>query len=186
MNERIDDVCAGLKGSSDDAKAAFGNLSADQLNWKPSETGWSIAQCFDHLISTHSLYFPLFSRLAGGDRRRSFLEKYSPLSGFFGRFLVRSLDPKNQKKMKTTARGKPSASELDAEIVDRFVEHQAQMIEHLRKLPADIDAAKFNITSPMMGFVTYSLDDCFTVLDVHCRRHLGQAKRVIETEGFPA
>jgi len=28
----------------------FGNLSAEQLNWKPNADTWSIAQNMDHLI----------------------------------------------------------------------------------------------------------------------------------------
>jgi hypothetical protein len=35
------------------------------------------------------------------------------------------------------------------------------------------------ITSPLAGFVTYSLDDCLTILVVHERQHILQAKRVI-------
>jgi hypothetical protein len=59
------------------------------------------------------------------------------------------------------------------------------MIEHLRKLPPDLDPAKTIVTSPLMGLVTYSLDDCYTILAVHGPRHFNQAKRVMETDGFP-
>ena len=58
------------------------------------------------------------------------------------------------------------------------------MVEHLRKLPTDIDMVKTIITSPLLGVVTYSLDDCFTILAVHCQRHFGQAKRVTEPGDF--
>ena len=34
----------------DETTRTFGQLSADQLNWKPSKEEWSIGQCFDHLI----------------------------------------------------------------------------------------------------------------------------------------
>jgi hypothetical protein len=37
------------------------------------------------------------------------------------------------------------------------------------------------ITSPLAGFVTYSLDDCLTILIVHERRHVLQAKRVVQS-----
>jgi hypothetical protein len=66
------------------------------------------------------------------------------------------------------------------------VEHQHQIVDHLRRLPDDVDPARTIITSPLLGLVTYSLDDCFTIMVVHCQRHLGQAKRVTETAGFPA
>ena len=185
MEERIEHVTAELQKTADNAITTFGNLSAPQLNWKPAEKSWSVAQCFDHLITVHSQYFPLFERMAAGDLRRSFWEKASPLSGFFGRFLIKAVRPDNPKKVKTTAKAQPSTSEIDGAIIERFAEHQTQMIDHLRDLPRDIDTTKTIITSPLLGFVTYNLDDCFTVLETHCKRHFGQAKRVTETEGFP-
>ena len=185
MNGRLDQITSELQKSADDAKATFGSLSAGQLNWKPAEKSWSIAQCFDHLITTHTLYFPLFEKLANGNVKQASWESYSPLSGFFGRFLIRSLRPENVKKMKTTARAQPSTSKIDGDIIERYGKHQAQLIEHLRKLPPDIDPAKTIVTSPLMGLVTYSLDDCYTILAVHGPRHFNQAKRVMENEGFP-
>jgi hypothetical protein len=181
----VSKVCSELRQVADDARSTYGSLSAEQLNWKPAEKSWSIAQCFDHLITTHSLYFPLFERLAAGEVKTNFLENYSPLSGFFGRFLIKSMRPENEKKMKTTAKARPSASEIGGDIIERYGDHQAQMIEHLRKLPPDIDPAKTFVTSPLMGLVTYSLDDCYTILAVHGPRHFNQAKRVMEMDGFP-
>lgn len=103
----------------------------------------------------------------------------------FWRFLIKAVRPDNPKKVKTTSKAQPSTSEIDGEIIERFAEHQDQMIDHLRRLPTDVDPAKIIITSPLLGFVTYSLDSCFTVLETHCKRHFGQAKRVTETDGFP-
>lgn len=184
MAQDISKVCSDLAAVSEDAKAEFGTLTAVQLNWKPAEKSWSVAQCLDHLIVTHSLYFPLFEKLAAGDLTPTFWQKVSPFSGFFGRFLIKSLDPKNVKPMKTTSRAFPSSSDIDAGIVDRFVAHQDQMIASLRKLPAGLDK-KMIITSPLAGFVTYSLDDALTFVPMHCIRHFNQAKRVTEAEGFP-
>lgn len=184
MND-ISDVCSSLEATSNEAREVFGGLSKEQLNWKPAEKSWSIAQCLDHLITVHGKYFPLLERLENGSVETTFLERFSPLSGFFGRFLIKSMRPENPKKMKTTASAEPSTSEIDAGILDRYCEHQSDLIDRLNKLPADLDAAKTIITSPLAGFVTYSLDDTFTILDVHGQRHIQQAKRVMEADGFP-
>jgi hypothetical protein len=185
MDDRREQITAALRLVADDAKATFGSLSAEQLNWKPAPKSWSIAQCFDHLITTHSLYFPLFEKMANGDAKQTFWESYSPLSGFLGRFLIKSLRPENVKPMKTTSKAFPSSSEIGGDIIDRYVEHQNQMIEALNKLPADIDSKKTIVTSPLMGLVTYSLDDCYEILAIHGPRHFNQAKRVMENEAFP-
>jgi uncharacterized damage-inducible protein DinB len=186
MKNDVSKVCADLQQVADDARSTFGTLSAEQLNWKPAEKSWSIAQCFDHLITTHSLYFPLFERLANGDLKASVWEKISPLSGFFGRFLIKSLRPENAKKMKTTSKAYPSSSAIDGDIIERYWKHQDELIEAIRKVPSDIDAEKTIVTSPLMGLVTYSLDDCYTILVVHGPRHFNQAKHVMENQAFPS
>ncbi len=185
MKDQLENTLNDLRQVAEDSRSAFGSLSAAHLNWKPAPKSWSVAQCFDHLITTHSLYFSEFERLANGNVKMSLWEKTSPFSGFFGRFLIKGLDPKNLKPMKTTAKAFPSESEIGGDIVDRFAEHQQQMIVAINKLPTDIDPAKTIITSPLLGIVTYSLDDCFTVLVVHSQRHLNQAQMVTESEGFP-
>ena len=182
---RIDQVTKELKTVADNAMATFGGLSTEQLSWKPDAKSWSVAQCFDHLMVTHSLYFPLFEQLASGDVKMSFWENYSPFSGFFGRFLIRGLDPKNLKPMKTTAKASPSSSEIGGDIIRRFCDHQLELIAAIKKLSDSIDPAKTIITSPLLGAITYSLDDAFTFVPMHCERHFNQAKRVTEAAGFP-
>ncbi|MBK9155025.1 MAG: DinB family protein [Chloracidobacterium sp.] len=185
MSEAVENAKRELASVADEAKAAFGPLSPEQLNWKPAEKSWSIAQCFDHLITTHSLYIPLFERLAAGDHKPGIFEKVSPFSGFFGRFLIKSMRPENTKKMKTTAKAEPSKSEIGGDIIERFAEHQGQVIELIERIPDGTDPAKAIITSPLLSIVTYSLADTYTILSVHCQRHLGQAKRVMEADGYP-
>ena len=184
LAERLERVIGELNSAADATLTEFRPLSLEQLNWKPAEKTWSVAQCLDHIIVTHSLYFPLFERLAKGAPAMSFWEKHSPMSGFFGRFLIKSLDPANLKPMKTTRKAYPSSSHIDGGIVWRYVEHQQQMVDALEKLPPDL-ALDTIVTSPLMGFVTYGLGDALTFIPMHCRRHFNQAKRVTQTDGFP-
>ena len=186
MDDRRVQVTNALRSIAHDAKATFGLLSPAELNWKPSPKSWSIAQCFDHLITTHALYFPMFEKLARGDAKQSFWESYSPLSGFFGKFLVKSLRPENVKPMKTTAKACPASSEIGGDIIKRYVDHQNQMIEAIERIPDDIDRSTRIVTSPLMSLVSYSLDDCYEILAVHGPRHFNQAKRVMENKAFPS
>ena len=45
------DVRAGLEDVARDAHTAFGALDARQLNWRPDESRWSVAQGFQHLLN---------------------------------------------------------------------------------------------------------------------------------------
>jgi hypothetical protein len=184
MDDRLTKICAEIDQISKDAAESFGNLGRDQLNWKSSPKVWSIAQCFDHLITINSLYFPMFSKMQSENVTSSLLERYSPLSGFFGRYLIKVLSPDYNKKIKTSKKAYPSASDLGGDIIERFGEHQRQLADHVNQISSKIDLKKMIITSPLIGFVTYSLDDTLTILTVHERRHLDQAKRVMGADGF--
>ena len=67
MSERVDAVTNELQQTAGNVRSSFGSLTRAQLNWRPAEKSWSVAQCLDHLIKTHSLYFPLFEEMASGE-----------------------------------------------------------------------------------------------------------------------
>lgn len=178
-SERTASVVSDLEQITEDVRSSFAGLSGKQLNWKQDEKSWSIAQCLDHLIKVDSMYFPIFESMRAGARPNSFLEKYSPLSGFFGRYLITAMMAENPKKMKTSRNAYPSSSDLGADIVDRFGKNNRELADRIRAISPDVDLASI-ITSPLAGFVTYSLDDCLTMLVVHEQRHVLQAKRTVD------
>ena len=79
----------------------------------------------------------------------------------------------------------PSSSAIDGDIVDRFCRHQTELIGHIRAIRSDLNPSNTIVTSPLLGFVTYTLEDALIFLPMHCQRHLGQAKEVGRAAGFP-
>src|SRR5690349_10634307 len=108
-----------LEKISGDVRSTFGNLSAEQLNWRVSAASWSVGQCFEHLIKTNSLFFPELEKIEQGTRKNSFLENYSPLSGFFGNLLINSLR-KDERKFKAPSKEIVPPSEVKADIIEQF------------------------------------------------------------------
>ncbi len=161
----------------------FSHLSAEQINWKPSAEGWSVGQCFEHLIKANSLFFPELEKIASETRKNSFLENYSPLSSLFGNLLVKSLQ-KDGRKFKAPSQAIVPPSEIDENIVELFAAHQAELIGKIRRTE-NADWRKTKVTSPFMKLITYKLSDGFQVVVEHEKRHVRQAERVIQTEGFP-
>lgn len=185
MSSRAADASSALLALADDARALFGQLTLEELNWRQAPARWSVAQCFEHLITTQSHYLPLLARLAAGTAKPTTWERFSPLSGLFGKMLIRSLDPANRAKTKTTATAQPPGTPIDDRVIARFSEHQRELVRHLEALPPGLDPRRVTVTSPLSSFVTYSLEDCFTILVVHGRRHFAQAERVLTDPGFP-
>ena len=173
-----------LDSITEDARKVFGALNEAQLNWKPSVEQWSVGQCFDHLIVTNRSFFPLLEQVGRGERRNSAWESWSPLSGFFGKFVARSLEQEGGRKFKAPKKIEPSSSDIDSGIINRFAEHQRELSE-LLKATAGRDLKKIVVTSPISGFVTYRLPDACRIVVAHERRHFAQARRVTEAEGFP-
>jgi hypothetical protein len=183
MEQKLLDLTNNLKAISDDARSSFGHLSGERLNWKPSEKSWSVAQCLDHLILTNSEFFGEMDQIIAGTRKNSFFENYSPFSGMFGRFLINAVTEGSRAAKAPSQRIVPP-SDVPADIVEKYCEHQAEMIEKIGKT-GDVDWQKTIVTSPFLAVFTYSLADAYVVLVEHSKRHINQAKRVMQAEGFP-
>jgi len=121
-------------------------LSAEALNWKPAPERWSIAQCLDHLISAHSSYFPIFDQVRRGEYRRRLWERVPLLPVLFGRSLVEGMRGEAAEMIKAPAVFWPSQSGIPADIVPRFLAHQDELAEHIRRLREE-DLGRV-ITSP--------------------------------------
>ena len=166
------------------AKREFGKLGKDQLNWKPAPDRWSVAQCFDHLITTNVAYFPILESIAKGEKRTSLVERLPILPKLWAKLFIKSLDPKAARKLKAPAPFQPSASDLDDSIIDDFVEHQRIVADSMDKTK-QLNLDRVVITSPAAAVITYSLMDAFRILVIHEQRHFQQAKRVTEDSKFP-
>ena len=172
-----------LEKVSDDVQETFGNLSAEQINWKPSTDGWSVGQCFEHLIKANELFYGELEKIATGTRKNSFLEGYSPLSSFFGNLLISSLK-KDARKFKAPTPKIVPPSEIDTNIVEIFAAHQSELIDKIKRT-AVADWQKTKVTSPFMKLITYKLSDGYQVIVEHEKRHVRQAERVLQSESFP-
>jgi len=168
----------------DETRRAFGQLSADQINWKPSEAQWSIAQCFDHLVISNRPYVAIIEEIRAGKRRRGAWERVPLLPRLFGKVLIKTLRADSGRKLKARPAFYPASSRISAGIIASFVEQQRQLLQ-LMEATRGLDLDSITITSPVARFVTYSLMDAYRIIVVHEQNHFVQARRVMEAPGFP-
>ncbi|HYO62145.1 MAG TPA: DinB family protein [Pyrinomonadaceae bacterium] len=180
----LDSLLGELASIARDARSEFGGLSPRQVNWKADEKQWSVGQCFAHLMKTNGAYFPKLEALARGERRGTLWERLSPLSGFLGRTVLKFVAPESPRKAKARPGFTPSDSEVEADVIEQFVGQQTRLAE-LMRANRGLDPERVIVTSPIAGFVTYSLLDAYRIIVAHERRHFAQARRVTEAEGFP-
>ena len=166
-------------------RAEFGALRTDQLNWKPAADTWSVGQCFDHLLTSNSEYFPIFDRvLQGQSKTNTFWERLPGLPRFWGQMLIKSVSPDAARKQKAPKIFAPTTSAVDAGIIPRFIDQQERVISYLNTITA-VDADRIIITSPVARVITYSLLDACRVIVAHEQRHMLQARRVTQLPEFP-
>ncbi|HKG47116.1 MAG TPA: DinB family protein [Pyrinomonadaceae bacterium] len=167
-----------------EAKSTFGRLSPAQLNWKPSAERWSVAQCFDHLLTSNEGYFPVVEGVLAG-HKPTLWQRMPVLPGLAGKLLIKSLDPKSTRKLKAPQKFQPAQSDISPSVIDDFVNQQAKIVEKM-KSTEHLNLEKIVITSPVAAAITYSLMDAYRIIVVHEQRHFEQARRVTEEASFPS
>lgn len=180
----VSEILAEIASVTRDVAATFGHLDTQQLNWKPDEGQWSIAQCLDHLITTNSHYFPMVEQVVNGEYRATYWQRVPVIPGFFGRMMLNALKPDSTQTFSAPKGFQPSQSDIDEGIISRFSEHQRRLGEMIDS-SKDKQLDKIIIASPVTGIITYSLLNAYRILAIHERRHFRQAKRVLQHQGFP-
>lgn len=156
----------------------FGTFTKDQLNFKPNEKTWSIAQNINHLILVNESYFPIINAVKMGTYKIPFLGKIPFIVNFTGKILLNSVQPDRKKKTRTFTIWEPQKSELEPDILSRFEKHQ----DDLKKLIADCTTLlekQTVISSPANKNIVYKLDKAFDIILAHEQKHLRQAEDLI-------
>jgi hypothetical protein len=180
---RLTEIISEFDSVKNQIESRFGTLSPTELNWKPSESGWSIGQCIEHMILSKKFFLPVLDEVASGRKTNTFWENWSPLRALGTRLYFFYIKSDRTKVKAPTARIVPP-SDIKADVVERFRVQQEDIVARIRKISED-DAARATLTSPFLGLVTYKFNDGLMILAEHDRRHIRQALRVLEMEDFP-
>jgi hypothetical protein len=184
QGEHLSGLVSAANAITDQTLVGFGDLTAQQLNWKPGAEQWSVAQCFDHLVTANEAFFPIFEKVLSGEKKNTFWESLPWLPAFWGKMLIKAVAPESPRKFKAPKIFHPSSSGVDGTIIRRFIDQQNQVIRYM-KATEDLDLEKIKISSPVTQLITYSLMDAYRIIINHEQRHLLQAMRVSEMNGFP-
>ena len=163
-----------------------GGLSEAQLNWRPGEGRWSVAECLDHLLVTNALYLGCMERAIhrAHAKGKSAEESTHSRNTIFGGFIIRTLKGGRAKAVPAPRMFSP-ASDITPGIVDRFVKSQVRLTEAMHDAEGlHLDRVKFG--TPVSALLRANLGEAFELLVLHEARHLDQAEEVIATDGFPA
>lgn len=156
----------------------FKNLGEDDMNWKPDPETWSIAQNIDHLMVINESYFPILNELREGTYKAPFIARRGFIVSFFGKLILKAVQPDRKKKTKTFPIWEPSTSDLPSDILGRFEKHQDKLKNEI-KAAEDLVKKGAIISSPANKNIVYKLETAFDIIIAHEQRHLAQAMELL-------
>ena len=154
----------------------FKKLNTEQLNSKPSETSWSVLECLEHLNLYEDFYIPeIYTRI-----NNSNLPSYDIFkTGTLGNYFAKMLAPKEKlNKMKTFNNMNPLNSDLDKNIIDRFLSQQQDLLSILKKVESK-NLNKIKTSISISKLIKLKLGDTLRVVIYHNNRHIAQANRLV-------
>lgn len=181
FHPQLAEIIRQLDEASGAARQLAGHLDPNQLLQRPRPDKWSVAECLVHLsLSSEAELVVIDGALARAKQEPSpHSVKYK--MDLLGSFLKWTLEPPPMfwSKIKTTAEFQPINSEPVERALPDFLGLQEQLklrVERANGLPLD----KIKVASPFNPKIKYNLLSCFHLLLAHERRHLWQAKQIVE------
>ena len=101
------EVKTGLDDVAQETQATFGGFEARQLNWRPDATRWSVAQCFEHLLTANRLMLQAAEAALNNSGPRTIWQRLPVLPGVLGRMLIRSQTPSAARKFTAPPKAPP-------------------------------------------------------------------------------
>ncbi|MBL7960441.1 DinB family protein [bacterium] len=183
-NIHLQQLCVRLQNYTEEVRRLFASYSPVQLNWKPHETSWSIAQCIDHIIISDQQYFKNIKKAIDQTITGALTEKKPYRPGCIARFSIYAQRPGFLLKFKTAPSFRPSARTEGKKILEDFILHEQELLVLIKKCDGwDINTIK--LYSPANSHLKFSLGECFSILVTHQERHLHQARSVSQRVEFP-
>lgn len=159
--------------------SAFGTLTNDELNRKPTPESWSIAQIIEHLIITNKSYYPIIESAQNGILKLPLVARIDFIVNFFGKLILKSVKPGSKKKIKTFPIWQPAHSSIPEGILQRFEKEQSELKDFIYA-SKDLLDLRAVIHSPANKNIVYRLETAFDIIIAHEKRHFLQAKEEMQ------
>lgn len=166
-----------------EVKNHFESLSAEQLNWQPSEKNWSVAQCLEHLNAYYRYYIPVFKGKIANTRFNESIDFFS--SSPMGRAVYRSVKLGKVNNVKRLLKSRKeynplvNSSLVSDNVIEEYLNFQDEFIEVVKSIDM-IDYRKTKCPLSLRPVVKLNLGDALIFMTYHNERHIYQAKNVLK------
>src|SRR6185295_12357782 len=112
-------------------------------------------------------------------RNKNALRRSPIQPGAIERWFIRTMAPPPRRRLPAPSKIVPAARKSRAEVGDEWTRLQARLRELLHKAaPLDLNRTRF--VNPFISLIHFSVGTGFLVIEAHERRHLWQARQVLE------
>jgi len=190
MNPRVDSastawavrIISELDAADQRAKTLVNGLTPRQLNWRPGPGAWSVGQCLEHLRAVNEVYLPAISASLEGRASRA-VQDITP--GWFGRWFLRNyIEPSSKTKKARAPRKIAPATQIDPSVLENFLASN-QAVRELVHRASGYDVNRVRFKNPFIPMLRFTVGTGLEIVSSHQRRHLLQAERVKQAQGFP-
>lgn len=190
MAPELESMLQQLDAIKADGQAVCAGLSDAQFNWRPAPDRWSIAECLVHLNVAVTRSLAAFDRAIATGRerapaRRAGAEAGPTRYGWFSRWMIRSMEPPPQRRMKTfPVFAVPRGGQYTlASVLPEFFAVRDALAERVRRADG-LDLAGVKVVSPVNRLLRLPLGAYLHFVIAHDRRHLWQARQVRTASAF--
>jgi hypothetical protein len=176
----LQSVMEELDRTDREAKQFVSELTDADLNWQPGgRTGWSVAQCLDHLGQINSVYTAALRTAVRKADSETMARRGSIQPGWFGRWFIRELEPPPRRKLKSPKQGRPVARRSGPEVLSAFVAAHNELRTLIHEA-RELDLNRLRFRNPFIGVIRFTVGTGMMIINAHDRRHLWQARQVVE------
>jgi DinB superfamily len=184
LNPEVERLAYQLKVIGQEAEGLVVGMTDDQLKWRPRQDAWSVSECFAHLNLANRRMAEEIEKSVTYGRQANLLSDGPFTYGFLSRMFHRMLEPPVRRKFKAAGRFRP-ASNLEWAQIQADWQTTHDRIEDLLYQANGLDLARVKVQSPASRWVSYPLGIAFWIHTAHDRRHLWQARQIVNDARFP-
>ena len=173
-----DELTGQIENLIGDIRKDFSDITPERLNKRPSNGGWSAAQCLQHILRTNEAYGPAFKNILAKDHKQEFWEKISPFTATTGRGLHVQIGHPVIRKFKAPLIFHPDREPATADFISELIIHFESFKESVSLIMASRAGRKV-LRSPVSKLITLHADDTCKALVSHAHRHIEQARKAL-------
>jgi DinB superfamily len=179
VNAQLEQYRNEFESIIEDAAQLVKGLTEEEFNWRPAAGAWSIEECLAHLTMVGTIEADLVERAIEQGRSNGLTGSRKFELSAIERLILRETEPPNRHSMRAPKRFEPVHNQPPTGIMPTFMHVQRRFLLLIERADG-LDLRRVKVPTPITRFLRLSLGATFAQVAAHERRHLAQARRVLE------